>query len=78
MKKIHSTYGFICAIISFLGDFTIITDQVYSKEKSQILHPIGYNLATKLKSWDDLDDIDTQPLPVKLCRVADPECEACQ
>ena len=53
-------------------------DQLYQKDKLQVLYPIGYNLATKLKSWDDLDDIDTQPLPVKLCKIADPECEACQ
>ena len=27
-------------------------------------------------SWDDLDDTPAQP--VKLCRIEDPTCEACQ
>jgi hypothetical protein len=60
-----------------MTDVKTIPDQVYLKDTSQVLYPIGYSFApSTLKSWDDLDDA---PRPaVKLCRLEDPTCEACQ
>jgi hypothetical protein len=34
-----------------------------------VVYPLGY----VAKSWDDYE-----PEPVKLCRLEDPTCEACQ
>ena len=60
-----------------MADVKNIPDQVYLKDNSQGLYPIGYSFVpSTLTSWDDLDDA---PRPaVKLCRLEDPTCEACQ
>jgi hypothetical protein len=60
-----------------MADVKTIPDQVYAKANSQPVYPMGYTFVpSTLKSWDDLDDV---PRPaVKLCKVADPDCEACQ
>jgi len=60
-----------------MADVKTIPDQVYAKAKLQVVYPMGYTFVpSTLKSWDDLDDA---PRPaVKLCRLEDPTCEACQ
>ena len=37
--------------------------------------------ATLIKAWDDWDEADKTPAPVdapKLCKIENPDCEACQ
>ena len=48
-------------------------EQVYQKDRPTFSPPIGY----KPTSWDDVDD-DPKTSQVKLCRLEDPTCEACQ
>jgi hypothetical protein len=52
-------------------------EQVFQKDNSEVVHPIGYSFVpSTVTSWDDLDEA---PRPaVKLCRLEDPTCEACQ
>jgi len=56
-------------MMSLPGETMNTTDQVQNPVKMPILYPIGY----KAEVWDDYE-----PEPVKLCKVADPDCEACQ
>jgi hypothetical protein len=56
-------------MMSLPGETMNTTDQVQKPVKKPILYPVGY----KAEVWDDYE-----PEPVKLCKVADPDCEACQ
>ena len=56
-------------MMSLLGETMNNPDQVQKPVKTPILYPVEY----KVELWDDYE-----PEPVKLCKVADPDCEACQ